>query len=283
MDELTKIRDLIDKYFNLEELIQLCFDLGIDYENLSGSHKRTRAQSLVSQCNRRGMLSLLLKRCQHLRPHIDWPSAEHISSSQVNELDRAPIPERQEGKPTFSKEGMVNPTNPYFVKQFEIYQDIWAYLYELKIIGDALWEHVDGHNIHKFSKVLIMTAEYVDKMSVFIEAEDYSKLDSIIGTFWSYGIGKQALHAMCRENEEHISRIYELVQDDEKLRLISRVGFGDGVEPKFRVYDLLIVESLRVIKKQIESNHGHKEQYDEIILKIRNSFRERLKHAASLI
>lgn len=79
---LPALRDLLDQHFNDAELHQLCFDLGIEYENLPGPKTRIgKAQSLVEHCLRHGRLPHLLTHCHTQRPHVAWPDAETLLST----------------------------------------------------------------------------------------------------------------------------------------------------------------------------------------------------------
>lgn len=68
----TDLHRKIGEYFSLDELRELCLDLGIEYEDLSGDTRRVKAISLVEYCNRYGCRAALLERCAALRPHVDW-------------------------------------------------------------------------------------------------------------------------------------------------------------------------------------------------------------------
>ncbi len=65
----TELRDFIDRYFDDNELRELCFDLGIDYENLPAVGKSARARELVTFCERHGRLTELDAACRRLRPN----------------------------------------------------------------------------------------------------------------------------------------------------------------------------------------------------------------------
>lgn len=69
----ANVRDLLDHYFNDDELRQLCLDLSIEYENLRGETRLAKAQALVQYCLRNGRLPDLGTRCQTLRPGVAWP------------------------------------------------------------------------------------------------------------------------------------------------------------------------------------------------------------------
>ena len=71
--ELIRLRELLSDSFNLEELRLLCFDLGLDYENLAGGTKGMKAQNLITYLQRRGKLQRLLDVVKSQRPNVDWP------------------------------------------------------------------------------------------------------------------------------------------------------------------------------------------------------------------
>jgi hypothetical protein len=70
-------------HFDLSELQTLCFDLGVDYENLSGSNKADKCRELIAYFQRRGKLGELIDYCQQQRPHLTWRAADQASSSHT--------------------------------------------------------------------------------------------------------------------------------------------------------------------------------------------------------
>lgn len=77
---LPNLRDTLNDHFNKDELHQLCLDLNIEYENLSGDTRRAKAQSLVEYCLRHGRLPDLVQRCHELRPAANCPDAASVST-----------------------------------------------------------------------------------------------------------------------------------------------------------------------------------------------------------
>jgi hypothetical protein len=69
---LAPLRDQMTQAFNKGELQNLCFDLGIAYDDLPGDTHTGLAQALISYCHERGRMFDLLNRCQKLRPHLVW-------------------------------------------------------------------------------------------------------------------------------------------------------------------------------------------------------------------
>jgi nucleoside phosphorylase len=68
----TTLLDMIDKYFNISELQTICFDLGIDYENLGGQSKIDKARELILYADRYGRTADLITHLKQARPFVDW-------------------------------------------------------------------------------------------------------------------------------------------------------------------------------------------------------------------
>ena len=61
---------LIDKHFNLEDFKHLCFDMGIDDENLPGQTKMAKARALVMHCHRTATIEALKQHMLAQRPNL---------------------------------------------------------------------------------------------------------------------------------------------------------------------------------------------------------------------
>jgi hypothetical protein len=72
------LRHKVATYFNDDEIKSLCFDLGIEYENLAGETREAKARELVTYCERTSQVSQLANRCRELRPSVDWRVPEHL-------------------------------------------------------------------------------------------------------------------------------------------------------------------------------------------------------------
>ena len=72
MRDLTRLRRAIINQFNENELRTLCFDLGIDYENLNPGGKADKARELVALCQRMDIITKLVEFCAQERPRFDW-------------------------------------------------------------------------------------------------------------------------------------------------------------------------------------------------------------------
>jgi hypothetical protein len=70
--ELVKLKDQIKDHFNQNDLKELCFNLGLDFEDLPGETRKDKARELVIYCQQHGLLMSLVNQCQKLRPHLSW-------------------------------------------------------------------------------------------------------------------------------------------------------------------------------------------------------------------
>lgn len=65
-------REALLKYFNTDELQDLCFDEDIDHEMLRSNSKGELARELILHCQRNNQAAALLKKCARLRPDFPW-------------------------------------------------------------------------------------------------------------------------------------------------------------------------------------------------------------------
>lgn len=78
-------------------------------------------------------------------------------------------------------------------KQFELYNDLWSSLIDLKISADELWNSATIEKLNDFSIKLFNAKISIEKSSLLIEDEHYSELFDIIIKFENYQIGKEKL------------------------------------------------------------------------------------------
>jgi hypothetical protein len=58
--------------FNDSELRDLCFDMSVDYQSLTGENKADKARELIAFCERRQIVPELVAKCKELRPKVEW-------------------------------------------------------------------------------------------------------------------------------------------------------------------------------------------------------------------
>jgi formylglycine-generating enzyme required for sulfatase activity len=83
--EMIHLRKLLIKHFDPEELRVLCFDLGLDYEELAGTTKSTKMQDLITYLERRGELPRLLDEVKSQRPNVAWPDFAPTPDTDIND------------------------------------------------------------------------------------------------------------------------------------------------------------------------------------------------------
>jgi len=107
---LAKLRQILATRFDDGELHTLCFDLGVDYENLPGAGKRNKARELVGYFNRRNSVFELVEAIGKQRSDISSDSVFQeiervLLDLRSNSSERQQIPaiERGQTKETHRK------------------------------------------------------------------------------------------------------------------------------------------------------------------------------------
>lgn len=68
-----RFRKIMMEVFNLQDLIVICFDLGIDHENLPDHTIKGRLIiELIAYCNRSNLFEDLIQICREERPEAEW-------------------------------------------------------------------------------------------------------------------------------------------------------------------------------------------------------------------
>lgn len=70
--DFRKLRSQMIEYFSEEDLQDLCFDLRIDYETLSGETKTGKSRELILFMGKYGRIQELLEICRQKRPNVSW-------------------------------------------------------------------------------------------------------------------------------------------------------------------------------------------------------------------
>jgi hypothetical protein len=74
-EDVVALRRFLISAFSDSELNDLCFDLGVDYENLPGQTKGDKARELIRYAERHRLLNQLIGMSRKLRPHSSWPDS----------------------------------------------------------------------------------------------------------------------------------------------------------------------------------------------------------------
>lgn len=90
-------RELLIRHFNTSELQDLCFDLGIPYESLSGQNFPDKVRELLAFAQRDDLTGELFDMCRRLRPKAEWHKARQPKAS-----GQTPQPEQPKSTPALS-------------------------------------------------------------------------------------------------------------------------------------------------------------------------------------
>jgi hypothetical protein len=76
------LRQKLATLFNKDGLETLCFDLGVEHEDLPET-RGGMARELIAQCERQGRLSELIAACRQLRPQVAWEEKKRQANAQT--------------------------------------------------------------------------------------------------------------------------------------------------------------------------------------------------------
>ncbi len=69
-----ELREKIQEHFSMGELKGLCFDIGLDFEDLSGDEKIEKTVQLIKYMQRREQLPELIQALYEKRQNVNWES-----------------------------------------------------------------------------------------------------------------------------------------------------------------------------------------------------------------
>ena len=99
--------------------------------------------------------------------------------------------------------------NRYNSKQFELYNELWSSLIDLKISADNLWDSANAKNLKKFSINLYNAKVSIEKSSLLIENSHYKDLMNIIKKLEEFEFGKKKLILLRNKTEQEINKLAE--------------------------------------------------------------------------
>jgi hypothetical protein len=137
-----------------------------------------------------------------------------------------------------------NPTR-FASSQFEAYCNAWRSLQAVRLAGEELWEKATAERIVTFSAALKQAALIVGEGKIFFEPHDLIELRKLLKALGWFRRGKGNLVAM-RSLESG--------------------------EPEAEYYERRLLD----IQTQIEENRLYKAEYEQLLERIRFSFRSRL-------
>lgn len=82
---------------------------------------------------------------------------------------------------------------PYSERQFDLYNELWMSLCDLKYSMLQLWDQASEDKFNEFSKKLEKTTIKLEKSALIVEERHYVELISILNAFAEYEMGKRTL------------------------------------------------------------------------------------------
>jgi hypothetical protein len=148
--------------------------------------------------------------------------------------------------------GIVNPRRDFARSQFEAYCNVWKSLQALRLAGEELWSRASEDNLIRFAAQLRETTRLVHEESLFFQDLERGQLFSALRAFREFRIGKRDLID---------------INSRQKLDRFS----SEGSIPHGSHLQLEIEE-------QLERNQRYRWDYNEIVDRIRASFRQKLSN-----
>jgi formylglycine-generating enzyme required for sulfatase activity len=113
---LTKLRELLVERFGEDDLVTLCFDLGIDYADLPNPGRRNKARDLVRYVDRHDRVSELVECGRRLRPDISWDDLPELAEGKADQSGRLITrPETAEKQLPHQPEVILIPAGLFFM------------------------------------------------------------------------------------------------------------------------------------------------------------------------
>jgi len=102
----------------------------------------------------------------------------------------------------------------YSEKQFELYNELWLNLCQLKSAMDKLWDDGNSTNLWDFQEKLIAARDMLIQKAILIEPSHYNELREVINEFINYQNGEDSLIKIGQAQEKgkifpdgHIERL----------------------------------------------------------------------------
>lgn len=159
---------------------------------------------------------------------------EEIKSKYTSELEKTKS-ELEKSKSLFQR---------YSEKQFELYNNLWKVLWDLKKKADELWENADPQELPGLSKKVWVVKEAVNINVLIIEEVHFEQLLNIVKRFEDFEFGKKQLVQLRNKSAHQVQEI--------------------GV-------------SQEMVRQVIEKNRATKQDYDQLISDLAISFRNQIK------
>jgi hypothetical protein len=173
----TRLRQLLMKHFNAEELRTLCFDLGEDYDDLPGEGKANKARELIGHLERCNRIPELVEICSELRPNVSWESRPEVAPG------------------TLPEPGYSHPVSQGLNALTELMQvpKVRDVVVELCTRFEAACEQIDALDDYKHVHDLLHTLQFHCYNPIVQEATRFPDDDMALDNLMAYDVTLQAI------------------------------------------------------------------------------------------
>jgi DNA-binding LacI/PurR family transcriptional regulator len=174
---LIKLHKILDERFNEDDLRDLCFNLGVKYDDLPREGAKNKARELIADLERRRQITDLICAGKEMRPDIDWDEPVRVP--------RGGVPERTAGSGKTNTVIFYTPTivaNSFFAAILEYVVDR-AKGTSINLIIEKGEPGVGFHEAGNFTHVIRKygTSDYVNPVLIMVppKPESFEKIWAI--------------------------------------------------------------------------------------------------------
>lgn len=86
LEERNELRRLMNQHLNMEAVVELAEELGVDPENLAGSTKTSKVRELIGHAERHLLVESLIATLVRLHGKVAWPRKTAVSQEAVADV-----------------------------------------------------------------------------------------------------------------------------------------------------------------------------------------------------
>jgi len=206
---LNKLQELLDTHFDLEDLKTLCFSLGVDFNNLRGEGKSSKARELVLLLKRDDRLFELDKKISTLRPHIELFNFPQLQNPKELPEKLQDISDRYlNGKDLKLLIKIITETQGRYTQEWEYLKNIYQPFINTPFQIAILFQHYNEYihkgvlplNLGRVSDEIVRAICNREQSRRSSNWVSYTALTSLLSEF-AYSINSYSYESDCKTGE----------------------------------------------------------------------------------